>query len=380
MKGLCLYVNAGKGHFVPARAVHEQLEAIGVESRLEEFFSYLDIKGLAWFNQTFWRMMLRIPFLERHVVKSIDHASFAIGSFVGIVRKTRRKKLLRNFSGFRPDFIFCTHPYPERVLSALVKDLGLDIPVYYYATDVFTAPCSSVSADSMLYVATEEGIEEVVRMGQPRDRVKLCPFPLQSSVASQPRLSKAEARQKLELDEGLFTIQLNLGGEGLGSLTLLEDIISNDLPVQVVIVGGIHKNMKDRLEQLATGNDGRKTKVIVRGFVSNVSEYLAASDIIAGRAGINTILEAIYAHRPFLITELVYTVIPSARFVEKHGVGWNASDDRAGQLSIVKDLISNPQKLDQMEECFDRVPIEYSARKLAEMVVEDTGKGTASIM
>ena len=81
------------------------------------------------------------------------------------------------------------------------------------------------------------------------------------------------------------------------------------------------------------------------GFVKNVSEYLAASDIVAGRAGINTIVEAMYAHRPFLITDLVYTVIPSAEYVEKYHVGWNASEDTQKQLSIILDLASHPEKL-----------------------------------
>ena len=41
MKGLCVYIKAGKGHYVPARAVNEQMEAVGVESQLVDFFDYL---------------------------------------------------------------------------------------------------------------------------------------------------------------------------------------------------------------------------------------------------------------------------------------------------------------------------------------------------
>ena len=114
-----------------------------------------------------------------------------------------------------------------------------------------------------------------------------------------------------------------------------------------------------------------KTAVHVKGFVNNVSDYLAASDIIAGRAGINTIVEAIYAHRPFLITELVYIVIASAEYVEKYHVGWNATGDVEKQLGIIKDLVRNPWKLLEMEENFGKVPIEYSSEKLARMITDD---------
>ena len=139
--------------------------------------------------------------------------------------------------------------------------------------------------------------------------------------------------------------------------------------MQVVIIGGIRDAMRSSLENLIARYPQSKVRIQIRGFVKNVSEYLAASDVIVGRAGINTIVEAIYAHRPFLITELVYIVIASAEYVEKYHVGWNATGDVEKQLGII--LVRNPWKLLEMEENFGKVPIEYSSEKLARMITDD---------
>ena len=372
MKGLCVYIKAGKGHYVPAKAVHEQMVRIGVDSSLVDFFDYLDLHWMETLNQTAWRIMLRIPFIEKHLFRSLDSSGWGIRTVIALVRKFGGKKLRRNISESRPDFIFATHPYPGTVLSTLLHEMGEDIPVYFYSTDVFSAPAVSICPYLRKFlIPTEEGVERVKALGQAEDTIMLSPFPLQSSVADEPRLSKAEARRRIGIDEDKFTLQLNLGGEGLGSLNLLEDILREDLPVQVVIIGGIKKEMKRRLDRIIREHRGKNTDVLIRGFIDNVSEYLAASDVIAGRAGINTIVEAIYAHRPFLITELVYIVIHSAEYVEKYGVGWNATGDRDKQIAIIRSLVTHPENLAKLDENFSKVPIEYSAQKLARIVADD---------
>ena len=141
--------------------------------------------------------------------------------------------------------------------------------------------------------------------------------------------------------------------------------------MQIVIIGGMKKKTERYISHVISLMRAKNTKVYIRGFISDVRSYLAASDIIAGRAGINTIVEAMYAHRPFLITELVYTVIPSADYVEKYKVGWNASHDVARQLEIIRTYSSNPALLDEMDRNFDLIPMEYDASALAKMVVDD---------
>ena len=372
MRGLCVYVDGGKGHYVPAKAVQEELQAMGIDTVLEEFFDYLDIRWMGRINKSFWRTMLRMPALERHISKFNDSDSNGMEWAIKFADKHCTRMLQANLEEFRPDFVFATHPYASTVLSEMFDYLGIDIPVYYFATDVFSAPVAAV-CDKLrrFYISTEEGVEVVRSMGQARNTIELAPFPLQRSVADVRKLDKKGTRKKLGLDADLFTLQINLGGEGLGSLYLLESLIKKNIPMQIVILGGMDKNMSKKINGIIDKSGNTDVRVYCKGFVNNVDEYLAASDIIAGRAGINTIVEAMYAHRPFLITELVYTVIPSADYVEKYKVGWNCTGKRKESVEIVLDYAEHPEKLAELDANFNRIPIEFSARLLAEKVASD---------
>lgn len=370
MKAICVYVDGGKGHYIPAKAVAEQLEKQGVSTSVEEFFDYLDIRWMGRINKRYWRYMLRHPDFEQKTSKKNDSASNGMDVAVKFAKKHLTRTLEANMEEAPFDFIFATHPYASTILSEMLSAIGSAIPVYYFATDVFSAPVATI-CDKLrrFYVSTAEGAEVVRSLGQTEDSIVISPFPLQSSIAESERLSKADARVKLGLEPDLFTLQLNLGGEGIGSITLLEDICKADLPMQIVVLGGLTDKQKKRIASHSSRCSN--VKLHVPGFISNVSDYLYASDIIAGRAGINTIVEAMSVHRPFLITELVYTVLPSAKYVEKYGVGWNCADNRKKQFEIVKEYCTHPEKLDALDSAFNNIPIEYSAPKLASMIISD---------
>ena len=372
MKALCIYVDAGKGHYIPAKAIAEEFEDMGVETRFVESFDYLDIKWLGKLNHKYWRAMLKRPKLERKLTKFADAGSDLMSVYVNLCIKHCWRMMKAQLEEFKPDIVMATHPYGSTALAEMFKVHGIKIPVYYYATDVFTVPVASICHNQRrLLVSTEEGAAKAVGFGLDRSEVAIVPFPLQRSLSQGVRLSKREAREKLGLPVDLFTMQLNLGGEGLGSLSLLESLLKQHRPMQIIILGGINKEMRAKIDAITKAEHNRSVLVHTPGFVTNVNEYLLASDIIAGRAGINTILEAMYDHRPFLVTDVVYTVIPSADYIVKYKVGWNAAEDKKLQAEIVEDLIDHPEKLDEMDKAFDDIPIDFSARAVAEYLVDD---------
>ena len=368
---ICVYEEGGKGHYIPAKAVAEQLEAFGHNVTLIEFFNLINIRIANPINVKVWRRMLKNTERENKFSMRNDQNTNlikSVSSMLNIVRRLRFRKIIKEYS---PDMIFTTHPYAGYFLAELANATKTSVPVSYYATDAFSVPMSAINNNLYaLYVPTEEGKESAIRRGQDVSKVRLCPFPLQANCKSSPRYTKQEARAKLGLKKDVFTLQLNFGGEGLGSYALLEKLGEISSPMQVILIGGMKGKTIRELEEI-TAKLPNNIDVHIPGFVTNVSEYVLASDIIAGRSGINTLVECFYLHRPFLITELVYTVIPSADYVEKHRVGWNRSNDVEGQLDILKKYVKSPALLDEMDKNFNMLPISYDAAGLAEMVVED---------
>lgn len=372
MNILCVYVGGGKGHYIPAKAVSDQLTQMGHNAALIDFFELIKMNPIGKINVMLWRKLLQRPDLENKFSKHNDQNTKEIqwvSAVLQVIRKRRFKHIIKTY---RPDMIFTTHPYADYFLADLAARFTPSIPVTYYATDVFFVPMSAVNNNlCSMYVATEEGCKSAAANGQRSDSIKLCPFPLQASCKAGQKLSKAEARRRIGLKEDVFTLQLNLGGEGIGSLELLEGLKCIDSPMQVVVIGGIKEKIRSRIEQIKATLPNH-INVFIPGFVHNVNDYALASDIIAGRSGINTLVECFYLHRPFMITELVYTVMASADYVEKYGVGWNLNKDLDKQLSLISMFAEKPTLLDELDKNFDAIPIIYDAAGLAKMVVDDT--------
>ena len=372
MNILCVYVGGGKGHYIPAKAVSDQLAQMGHNAVLIDFFELIKMNPIGKINVMLWRKLLQRPDLENKFSKHNDQNTKEIqwvSSVLQVIRKRRFKHIIKTY---RPDMIFTTHPYADYFLADLAARFAPSIPVTYYATDVFFVPMSAVNNNlCSMYVATEEGCKSAADNGQRADSIKLCPFPLQTSCKAGQKLTKAAARRRIGLKEDVFTLQLNLGGEGIGSLELLEGLKCIDSPMQVVVIGGIKEKIKSRIEQIKATLPAH-INVFIPGFVHNVNDYALASDIIAGRSGINTLVECFYLHRPFMITELVYTVMASADYVEKYGVGWNLNKDIDKQLSLITMFAKKPTLLDELDKNFDAIPIIYDAAGLAKMIVDDT--------
>ena len=261
----CVYINAGKGHYIPAKAIADALRAQGVEAQMVDFFGMIDAPRLDRLNQRIWRWQLRFPKIEQFVNGRADHSKTIRKLFAAMQNVLYRRKFADWISLNRPDALICTHYMPSLTLPVLIRSLGLDIPVFAYASDVFTTPSAGLHEDlAKFYICTQEGVEHVTATGFPRDKTLLAAFPIQSSCVAATPLTKQEARAKLGLKQ-MFTLLINLGGEGIGTIAFLEALEQQGTHVQVVLVGGMREQEKRELKELA--GRCRAVRVHAAGFV-----------------------------------------------------------------------------------------------------------------
>ena len=69
MKGAFLYVDAGKGHYVPAVALSDAMKAMGDEAVVEDLFIIFKAPIVRWVSKHYWRYLLHHPKLEKKVNK-----------------------------------------------------------------------------------------------------------------------------------------------------------------------------------------------------------------------------------------------------------------------------------------------------------------------
>jgi len=368
----CVYINAGKGHYIPAKAIKDALEDHGVDVELLNFFQMIQAPRFDVLNSRVWRWQLKHPAIEQKINGHVDNASASHKVVPKILAAQYRKNFQQWMRDNPFDAFICTHYLASMMLPELLEKTSNTCPVFAYASDVFTTVRSGLHPKlASLFISTSEGVDEVMAKGFPKNKIKLTAFPLQRACWEADVQSKNEARKKLGYPH-MFTVLINLGGEGIGTVAIIEELERQELSLQVILVGG----MSD--QELASFQALKKRSHFVQlhpvGFVDTIYDYLYACDLVVGKAGINAMVEAIYVKRPFIVTTVYYTVKAAADYVEKYGIGWYAPKT-IDQVAIIARYLHEPTKLEALDQAFSRVPITFGASDIAQHVIQMVQEG-----
>lgn len=369
MKGAFLFVDAGKGHYVPARALADAFLDMGNEAVVENLFVVFKFPLFRWIIKHSWRFMLHHPRLEWYG-SGMSESKPAHDNLVLLAgKKSSQRHFKKWFMKERPDFLLTTHFMGETILSELMDTLGIDCPVYDYAPDLFDQVRAGIDNKlTMCYISTPLGVRHTIKMGQDKDKVKLCPFPLSKKFEVAEKLSKEDARKKLGL-RNMFTVLWNLGGEGIGSPKLLYGFVKRGLSIQVVVIGGKSRSTQMEFDLFKSLNPDFPLEM--RGFVDNAEDYIMACDLQMGKAGANSLMESFYLKRPFLVSEVLYMGRSTQLFFEEYPVGW-CENNVEKQIDIIEKAYNDKSVLEDIDKVMDKLPVDFSAPHFASMLVEDT--------
>lgn len=362
-----LYVDAGMGHYIPAKALGDALEELGVETSVKEVFSVIGAQSYAKTTKQTWRFSLQHPQLERAFNPLFD-TSLAIEPVVRALELQHNKGFLSWIAQEKPDGIVCTQYMASRLIMHLVHENHLNIPVMAYAPDIFYAQKTSLSPHYTKYfISSPEGLDYVRQLGiQPENTLELVPFPLQTSFRKYSPPTKAHARRMTGLSQDKFTILLTLGGEGVGTMNIINYLYRSKLPVQVVILGNLDIPATMHVEKFRKRHP--HFPLVTPGFVSNPQDYTCAADVIMGKAGTNTLMEALYMRRPCMITDLLSAAVPAAAYLKEKKVGWHAATEKK-QLAIIKNLIEHKGTLRAIQKRIAALPLSFDTLEFARKVI-----------
>ena len=119
-------------------------------------------------------------------------------------------------------------------------------------------------------------------------------------------------RSKLGLADELDTVLVVGGGDGMGGIVDIGKALGEKLggsssspACQLVVVCGNNEAAK---EELSRQQWGPGVKVVVKGFVNNMDEWMRASDILVTKAGPGTIAEASICGLPCMLFAYLYVM------------------------------------------------------------------------
>jgi processive 1,2-diacylglycerol beta-glucosyltransferase len=300
MRILITTVTAGAGHLHAAAALEEAWKSNRPDDTTEtvdllDFVPRLQRKLHA---DAYVRLVAHAPELYAMVFNRTDNPNLVrkLTRFRHSLAHHTNRRFVNHLRKFKPDVVVCTHYLPVEVLGYL-KSHGLDpFPFVVCVVTDFEAHTLWMDPVVDLYcAAAAETCSSLTARGAAESRVAATGIPIASRFSVTPDASAI--RRQLGLRDDLPTLLVLGGGFGLGPVG--EILKSLDLvrhSFQTLVVCGRNQELR---AALATSDFVHPTRVL--GFVSNMHELMAVSDLILTKPGGLTSSEALALGKPLFI-------------------------------------------------------------------------------
>ena len=205
----------------------------------------------------------------------------------------------------QPDLCVATHFLPAEIIAWLIAKKKLRARNAIVITDYDVHAMWLCRTVDRYFVALPEAAEYLARIGVPRDTVRVTGIPV-DPVFAEP-LERAEARNYFGLDAHATTILMAAGGYGVGPVEqLVGSLLGMQRPWHVVAIAGKGDKVRRKLEKMSeTGGKlaSGKPRLHVVGYTTEMDRYMAAADLLVGKAGGLTSSEAMSRGLPMALIE-----------------------------------------------------------------------------
>ncbi len=296
MRVLILSANTGGGHNSTARALAEQLEALGAEYEIADTLAFISERVsdfISWGHSYVYRRLPRLfGFGYRYEEKHSPH--FMYEQCAKGVDALKEKLESEPF-----DAVLCVHVFSGLMMTELRRRYHNNIPAFFIATDYTCSPgCSEFTLDGY-FIPHRMLLGEFVRAGLPAD--KLFAFGIPVAGCFHEETDKAAARRELEFSENGKVALLSCGSMGCGKLDKNALMICERMPKDATLVVLCGKN--EKLYESLRPAESKRMRVL--GYTDQVALYMSAADLYITKPGGLTTSEALAKRLPMIFIEAV---------------------------------------------------------------------------
>jgi len=368
-KVLVLSASAGAGHMRAAEALCRVFAEHPAVSKVEHW-------DMLKYTNTVFR-----HFYSRMYLDLVNKAPAMLGWFYDwsdkpyrhdkirtVFEKLNSARFIRAVKKYKPDLVVCTHFTPAAVLSWLTDKIELSILPAITVTDFDCHAMWLVPNYSRYFVALPETKVYLEGMGIDGNRIEITGIPI--DPAFEVSRERNAVCRSLELLPDRFTILVSAGGFGVGPVEkLLDELLNIRTPVQIVAIAGRSQELKARLDSLAARATGTQVKLVPVGFTDRMDEYMAAADILVGKAGGLTSSEALARGLPLCIVN----PIPGQEERNSDHLLEAGAAIRCNNLPALawklEQLISDPQRLSVLRSRARQLGTPSAARKIVDILM-----------
>jgi processive 1,2-diacylglycerol beta-glucosyltransferase len=213
--------------------------------------------------------------------------------------------MIRLLKRIQPDLCVATHFLPAEIIAWLIAKRKLHAHNAIVVTDYDVHAMWLCQTVDRYYVAMDEAKEYLARIGVPREKLLVTGIPIDPLFAAPA--SRSDARKQLGLDATANVILISAGGYGIGPIEqLVKDLLAPGRPWQIVAIAGKSEKTRKRLELIAREAGKIQSgapRLSAVGFTTEMDKYMAAADVMVGKAGGLTTSEALARALPMVLIE-----------------------------------------------------------------------------
>jgi processive 1,2-diacylglycerol beta-glucosyltransferase len=368
---LILSASSGAGHVRAAQALEQAFrEKGGCHVEHVDAIDYVSKLFQRLYDDAYIAMVRRAPDLMGLLYDRMDQPWRHPRRRLALDR-LNTQPMIRMLKKVQPDLCIATHFLPAEILAWLIAKKKLLARNAIVVTDYDVHAMWLCRTVDRYYVALQESAEYLAGIGVPREKLRVTGIPVDPIFETQ--VDRCEARRRLGLAPDSRVLLIAAGGYGLGPVEqLVRELLAVKSPLQIVAIAGKAEKVKKRLDalvgtagKLPTGQD----RLIAVGFTKEMDVYMAAADVLVGKAGGLTTSEALARGLPMVLIE----PIPgqeerNADHLLEAGAAIRCNNLPAAAWKIAN-LLDNPEKLQAMRAAAKGMGRPGAARAIVEDAV-----------
>lgn len=326
----------GTGHKASANALEKQLQSRGYLTRQVNCFNLMGKIG---------RKMEAgyLPLTTRHpwVWKMLHGFSQVFTNFTHwLFYLLSRKGLLTEINFYKPDLIISVHCNFTKVVSKVLRKADLKIPFMINVIDLVNPPHVWRDKDAVMnFLPTEAVREQYAWLGFEPQRLVVSGFPIREDIVV-PTVPKT-------VPHPVRILMVNPALKLSNNVDFVREVA--EVPnTQLTVICGRDERLYNKLITLQ--QNGLLSGVMIYGFVNNMHEFLANSQILMTKSGPNMLLEGSRSGTAIVVTgHIPGQEAENYRYVTENGFGF-----RCENPALIKEQLTNFITSHQLEQCLAR--------------------------
>lgn len=351
MRLLSLHFESGSGHKAIVDAVCDRLIRFypgKFNIKTVEFLDFIGDKALSFSTKKLYNdYLVYFPQLY-HLYYKIGDNRLVIELLAKLLNRKKYWIGIRKIIDvYKPDVCLTFNPHLADHFKTVAKEDGIKLPVINIVTDPFSIHSLWASPDADLVLSFSQiAKQRMIELGTPEDRIAVLPYPVRDEFCE--KYSINQLRDELNIPKSNFTITIIEGGSGIEKIIKSLEILLNKNIKNTTILIATGKNRKyfNEVEKLSL----RYPEIIIPfSFTSKINLYMAASDLIAGKAGPGVIFEALCLGKPILVTGYMPgQEAGNYEYIRDNNFGWAAFEPQK-IAELMYDIINNQSILDTIK-------------------------------